>query len=79
MSDVVGIPFTFLLVPPESGFEVKLTPNVQDIFAPFDVDIYDLNEVPFSCRDIVFACVDEDNPLLGEAIGKFRRCQCCKF
>ena len=38
--------------------------NVQDVFSPFDIDIYDLNEVPFSCRDIVFSCVNNANPLL---------------
>jgi len=65
LSDIVGIPFTFLSGP--GGFEITVSP-VQDIFAPFDVDIYDLNEVPFSCRDVVFSCVDEDNPLLDELL-----------
>lgn len=41
---------------------------VQDIFSPFDIDIYDLNEVPFSCRDIVFSCVNDANPLLEELL-----------
>jgi len=30
----------------------------------FDVDIIDENETLFSCRDVVSACVDNDNPLL---------------
>ena len=30
----------------------------------FDVNILDNNENIFSCRDITFACVDDDNPLL---------------
>lgn len=30
----------------------------------FDVDIFDLNENAFSCRNVVFGCVDQDNPLL---------------
>lgn len=34
----------------------------------FDVDIYDLNEVPFSCRDVIFACVNENNPRLEELL-----------
>ena len=33
-----------------------------------DVDIFDLNETPFSCRDIVFACVNENNPRLEELL-----------
>lgn len=65
LSDVVGIPFTFFT--PEPDFEVTLTP-VQDIYAPFDVDIIDDNEVPFSCRDVIFSCVNEDNPLLEELL-----------
>ena len=66
LSDVVGITFTFFN-PPGPGFEVTLTP-VQDIFDPFDVDIVNENETLFSCRDIVFSCVDEDNPLLEELL-----------
>ena len=34
-----------------------------DTWASWDIDIYDLNEVPFSCRNVIFACVDQDNPL----------------
>ena len=30
----------------------------------FDVDIFDLNENAFSCRNVVFGCVNQDNPLL---------------
>jgi len=33
-----------------------------------DVDIFDVNENPLSCRDVVFSCVDEDNPLLEELL-----------
>jgi len=38
--------------------------NVVNIWASFDVDIFDLNETPFSCRNVIFSCVDQDNPLL---------------
>lgn len=67
-SDVVGV----TLIPVEAavptfGFEWLATP-VQGIFSPFDVDIYDLNEVPFSCRDVIFSCVNEENPLLEELL-----------
>lgn len=37
-------------------------------FNPFDIDILDNNETIFSCRDVTFACVDEDNPLLEELL-----------
>ena len=33
-----------------------------------DVDIFNLDEVPFSCRDVIFSCVDADNPLLEDLI-----------
>jgi len=29
-----------------------------------DVDIFDANENPLSCRDVIFACIDENSPLL---------------
>jgi len=34
----------------------------------FDIDIYDLNEVPFSCRDVIFSCVNQNNPRLEELL-----------
>ena len=66
-SDVVGI--TIFANDPDdpSEFEFVALP-VQGIYSPFDIDIYDLNEVPFSCRDIIFSCVDEDNPLVEELL-----------
>ncbi len=66
LSDVVGIT---LFVVEDPIFEIEwIAQPVQGIFSPFDIDIYDLNEVPFSCRDIIFSCVDEDNPLLEELL-----------
>jgi len=35
-----------------------------NIWSDFDIDIYDLNEVPFSCRNVIFACTDQNNPQL---------------
>jgi len=35
-----------------------------------DVDIFDVNENPLSCRDVIFSCFDEDNPLLEELLTK---------
>jgi len=43
--------------------EVEIT-NVLDNWILVDVDIFDLNENPFSCRNVIFSCVDQDNPLL---------------
>ena len=38
--------------------------NILDVWFLVDVDIFDLNENAFSCRNVIFSCVDEDNPLL---------------
>jgi len=38
--------------------------NILDVWFLVDVDILDLNENVFSCRNVIFACVDQDNPLL---------------
>jgi len=68
LSDIVGITlFTFNVEDQTPGFEFTALP-VQGVFSPFDIDIYDLNEVPFSCRDIIFSCVDQNNPLLEEVL-----------
>ena len=32
------------------------------------MDIVNNNEVLFSCRDVIFSCVDEDNPLIEELL-----------
>ena len=42
--------------------------NVLDTFNVFDVDIYDLNENPFSCRNVIFACINQDSPLIEEIL-----------
>ena len=41
-----------------------MTVNPQETWIAFDIDIYNETENPFSCRDIIFACIDEDDPLL---------------
>ena len=54
------------------GFGVDLNNSTQEAiladiteyWASFDIDIYNLDEVPFSCRNVIFACTDQDNPLL---------------
>ena len=67
-SDVVGI--TTLRFRDED-LAVPLSYDAQDVgntFYPMDIDIYNLNEVPFSCRNIIFSCVDQDNPRLEELL-----------
>ena len=71
LSDVFGIALTtesFQI--PEQGVALTETTldDVLQTYAAVDVDIYDLNEVPFSCRDVVFSCVDENHPLLEELL-----------
>jgi len=38
--------------------------DVLKAWSLFDVDIFDNNENIFSCRNVIFGCVDDDNPLL---------------
>jgi len=59
LSDVVGLTFDFDF---EEG-EVSAT-DILDNFVPVDINIVNENEVIFSCRNVVFACTDQDNPLL---------------
>ena len=59
LSDIIGINVSDIF----DDEEIQAS-NFEENFRLFDVDIYNNNEVPFSCRDVVFACVDEDNPLL---------------
>ncbi len=62
LSDVVGISLDNVgeQAPPAEVFAADIT----NIWTSVDVDIFDLNEVPFSCRNVIFACTDQDNPLL---------------
>jgi len=65
LSDVVGISF----FTDDFGPQLEiLAADIIDHWASFDVDIYDLNEVPFSCRNVIFACTDQDNPLYEELL-----------
>ena len=56
LSDVVGISLNNL-----GDEEVSAS---ADIYKAYDVDIINENEVIFSCRNVLFACVDQDNPRL---------------
>jgi len=66
LSDVVGIALSNLNIfePPAEVFAA----DVLDIWISFDVDILNNNENIFSCRDITFACVNQEHPLLEELL-----------
>ena len=64
LSDVIA-----MLV--DGAGEGKIEVIAQDIInsnISFDFDLYDVNENPFSCRNITFACVDQDHPRLQELL-----------
>lgn len=64
LSDIIGIS----LNRDESfNFEAEIDDPVT-VFSAVDVDIVNNNEVLFSCRDVVFACIDENSPLQEEVI-----------
>ena len=56
LSDVVGI-----TARSESAVTAA---DITDIYLTVDVNILNENEVIFSCRNVIFACTDQDNPLL---------------
>ena len=62
-SDVIGLTLSRIIFSPNFiGSEWDANPL--EASSSFDIDIYDLNEVPFSCRDVIFACIDENSTLL---------------
>ena len=62
MSDIVGISLDNVgdAEPPAEVFAA----DIANTWTSVDVDIFNLNEVPFSCRNVIFACTDQNNPLL---------------
>jgi len=62
LSDVVGIQLDgeASTSPPAEVFAA----DIVNIWTSWDIDIFDTNEVPFSCRNVIFACTDQSNPLL---------------
>jgi len=62
LSDVIG--FDLSLPLGTSNPEEVFAADIVNIWVSFDIDILDLNEVPFSCRNVIFACTDQNNPLL---------------
>ncbi len=62
LSDVVGIALDNVgdFQSPAEVFAA----DVVNTWVSFNVDIFNNNEVAFSCRNVIFSCVDQDNPLL---------------
>ena len=57
-SDIIGITI-------DNTAESEVTAaDIVSINLVLDVDILDLDENIFSCRNVIFACTDQDNPLL---------------
>lgn len=67
LSDVVGINYTKPGGDDDDDGEIAAA-DILDINTGWSVDIFNNNEVPQSCRNIIFACVDQDNPLLEELL-----------
>jgi hypothetical protein len=65
LSDVVGLTFTGTF---SNNLSVWDASSLIPSFISLDVDILNSNETIFSCRDIIFACVDEGNPRLEELL-----------
>ena len=66
-----GVTFSelFILVQDDAGpGDIEVVVDPVDDYELFDVDIFDLNENVFSCRNVVFACIDQDNPRLEELL-----------
>lgn len=69
-SDVIGVTLddTGVGESQTEFFTEVLSTNIVDINVLIDVDLFDLNENIFSCRNIIYACTDQDNPLLEELL-----------
>ncbi len=58
LSDVVGITVSFT----EDITELDASNFTKNQNRLFGIDIVNNDEVVFSCRNVIFACIDEDNP-----------------
>jgi len=59
-SDIIGITLNDSVANCPKGNVCAADPI--SAFIAFDVDILNKNENVFSCRNVIFACIDEDNP-----------------
>ena len=58
LSDIVGVMLS------DVDQDEVLAADIANIWVNLDVDIFDLNEVPFSCRNVVYSCTESDGPLV---------------
>ncbi len=58
LSDIVLISIEDTLSDKEA-----LLADVLNVWNTVDVDIYDINENPFSCRKVIYACINQDSSL----------------
>ena len=65
LSDIVGI---ILTSEPGGQIGAWRADNIIRTFMVMDVDIYDINENPLSCRDIAFACVEPESSFVDEIL-----------
>lgn len=63
LSDIYGVTVRNIN---QANLEVEIDQTFPSWFS--DVDIYDLNEVAFSCRNVVFACVNQNSSRLTELL-----------
>lgn len=69
MENGVSLSDIFLLTYDDEGAgEVEISADPLDNWTLFDVDIFDVNENPFSCRNVIYACINQDNPRLEELL-----------
>jgi len=71
LSDVIG--FTI------NNDEDVLSADIVNIHVLLDVDILDLDENVFSCRNVIFACTDQDNPRLEELLAEVGNASVASF
>jgi len=74
LSDVIGIEADTSIAQGEIDISDILSSNVT-----FDIDILNNDEVIFSCRNIIFACTNQDNPLLGALLEEDGRASVASF
>jgi len=66
LSDIFGISVgTSGVIDPTDSVDVA---NPTENFTLLDVDIFNLNEIPFSCRNIIFACITQESPRYTELL-----------
>lgn len=48
-------------------------------FTLLDVDLYNLDEIPFSCRNVIYACITEDSPRYTELLEEVSEASVANF